>query len=379
MRLVATILLLLALGLTLRTPAVEACIHAPKDLEFPIEAGSQRGIVMWDNGREELVLMPGYKLADTKDGKSPEIAESGLVANFKSFAWLVPVPSIPDAYKETATTVFKDMHAFTTVHPRLEELKTDDGPVLTAPEETQEGMQFLEAVNIGEYSIQPIKAKGESGGKELNAWLKDKGFGEVSSASLRWYVKHDWCWLAVRMASDKGLPDKADVKPLQISFKTPRPVYPLKIQDGRGEFDAELWVIVRERLDLSKLRQWGLETPEMRDDYYVQDHRETGFAALPESVRAIGAEQEDFKALRLGAMFCYRISGKLMEAPDGQDVAAWVDDLYFEFEKDAAPKPKDEVKPTPPEEKQPEGDKPEGKSQDKPGDKKPEGKEGQGK
>lgn len=370
MRLLSILLPLIALGLVLSAPGVDACIHAPKDLEFPVEAGPQRGIVMWDNGREELVLMPGYKLADSKDGKSPEIAESGLVASFKSFAWLVPVPSIPDAYKEASATVFKDIHAFTTVHPRLEELKTDDGPVLSAPEEKQEGMQFLEAVNIGEYSIQPIKAKGEAGGKELNAWLKDKGFGEVSQASLRWYIKHEWCWLAVRMASEKGLPDKADVKPLQISFKTPRPVYPLKIQDGRGEFEAELWVIVREKLDLSKLRPWGLQTAEMRDDYYVQDHRETGFAALPESVRAIGADGEDLKALRLGAIFCYRISGKLLEAPDGQDVAAWVDDLYFEFEKDAAPKPKDEVKPTPPEEKKPE---------EKPGDQKPEDKKPPGK
>jgi len=336
------------LALASLTPGAGAGIYAPKAFAFPMQNGPQRGIVMWDNGREELVLMPGYTIGASKDPDAKlEINGDGLVPGLTSFAWVIPVPNLPDSYKEAATTIFKDIHAFTKVRPRLDELKSDDGPVISGDDAPKEGMQFLEAVNIGIYSIQPIKAKGEAGATELKAWLKDGGFGEISDSTLRWYAARQWCWLAVRLNSAKGVPETSDVMPLQISFKTPRPVYPLKINDDRGEFDAEVWLIVREKLDLAKLRQFGLRAPEQEDDYYMQENRETGFVKLPESVQDLCRESEELKALRLGTIFCYRLSGKGFESTKGEDVGAWLEDAYFAFDKDSAPKPATEVVPTP--------------------------------
>lgn len=342
----------------------DACIHPPKDFDFPIQNGPQRGIVLWDNGRQELVLQPGYTLGDSKNPDAKlEVSGEGLVTAFKSFAWLIPVPNVPDSYKEAGATIFKDMHEFTRVRPRLPELKGDEGPVISGDDDTEDGIKFLEAVNIGDYTIQPIRAKGDAGATELKAWLKDGGYGDISDSTLRWYIQRQWCWLAVRLASTRGLPETADSKPLHLSFKSDRPVFPLKINDGRGEFAAEIWVVTREKLDLAKVRAFGLRAPEQEDDYYMQENRETGFVELPESVQELCRESEDLKGLRLGAIWCYRFSGKGFESSRGEDVGAWLEDLHFALEKDSAPKPATEVKPTPdepapkdkpPEEKPPE-------------------------
>lgn len=348
-----------ALIAALPLPRAGACIHPPKDFKFAVENGPQRGIVMWENGRQELVMMPGYAVGSSKDPDAKlDIGDDGMVRDFTGFGWLVPLPEVPDGYKEASKTIFKDMHEFTRVRPRLEVLKGEDGPVISGDAPSEDGIKFLEAVSIGEYLIQPIKAKGDAGATELKAWLKENSFGEVSDGTLRWYVQRQWCWLAIKLSSAKGLPEAADAKPLQISFKTPRPVYPLKVNDGRGAFDAEIWVITRERIDLAKSRAFGLRTPEQDDDYYMQENRETGFVKLPQSVQDLSPDSEDFKGLRLGAIYCYRFSGKGYESSKGEDVGAWLDDMSFYFEREAAAKPAQEVKPTPAEEPKPPGDKP---------------------
>lgn len=353
MRLALALLAVVAV-MSLRGP-VDACVIGPKDFAFPVENGPQRGIVMWDNGRQEMVLMPGYALGSPRDKEAKlDVNDDGLVRNLVRLAWLVPVPSAPDSYQEAEAGIFKDIHEFTKVRPRLAELKSEDGPVLSEEGAAEEGMKFPQAVSLGEYTIQPIKASGEQGAKDLAAWLKDNGFGEVSPQVLRWYVARQWWWLAIRLNSSKGLPESGDAKPIHISFKTPQPVFPLKILDGRGDFDAEIWVITRERLDLAKSSTFGLNTADQLDDYYVQENRETGYARLPASVQALCKDSEDLKALRLGAIFCYRFSGRGLESPKGQDVGTWLEDLTFRFEKDAAPKPAQEVKPTPPPEPIPE-------------------------
>ena len=38
----------------------EACIHGPKEFKGYVDSGAQRGLVFWDNGREELVIQPAY-------------------------------------------------------------------------------------------------------------------------------------------------------------------------------------------------------------------------------------------------------------------------------------------------------------------------------
>ncbi|MCL4730696.1 MAG: DUF2330 domain-containing protein, partial [Planctomycetes bacterium] len=271
-------------------------------------------------------------------------------------------------------TVFKDLHEFTTVRPRLAELKSEDGPAIAPESEGGQGMQFPAARNLGDYQLHVIKTRGEAGAAELRKWLRDNGHAEPAEDALRWYAQRQWCWLVARLNSARGLPDAADLKPLRLSFATPRPVFPLKLCDGRGAFDAEIWVITREKLDPAKLRPFGFAAPEQDDDYYLQENRETGFTRLPESVQELCRDSEELKGLRLGTIWCWRLSARNLEARNGQDVGSWLDDLQFALERDSTAKPEREARPTP-EEKPGEkpGDRPDDKGADQ-GEKAPGGK-----
>jgi hypothetical protein len=334
----------------------DACIHPPKAFKGVVDSAAQRGLVFFDNGRQELVLQPGFTV-NTAELGADEFTEDGLLKNFKAFAWIVPLPSLPDSYAEVEPALFADLDEFTPIGPRIPspERDADDGPPMVF-DEGDEDVEFFEPLEVGSYSIQPIKAKGEQGGKELAAWLKSNGFGEVDERVLRFYLQAEYYWLAVKLSADAGLPADGSVKPLQISFKTPRPVYPFKIHDKRGEFDLELWLVTREAVDLTKSRQFGIETAEQISDSDRQQNREISYVKLPESARAIADGSPDLKALRTGKVFVYRFFGRDIDADDGLDLALLQDELHWEFEKDAAPKPKEEVKPTPPEEEKKEGE-----------------------
>jgi len=340
--------LLLAAAVTTAPDCPQACIHAPARFTAYVDSGAQRGLVFFDNGREELVIQPAYTV-NTTELKPDQFTDDGLLKNFNAFAWLVPLPSLPDSYAEVEPKVFDDLAGFTEVVSRIPE--PERGPDEAKIYTDDDKVEFLEALEVGAYTIQPLKATGEAGGKELASWLKDNGFGELDERVSRFYVEGGFYWLAIKLSAPAGLPEEASAKPLRISFKTTRPVYPLKIYDKRGELDLELWLVTRDSVDLTKSKVFGLQTAEQISDNGQQKNRETSYIRLPESVRAVADASPDLKDLRAGKVFIYRLFGHNLDAEDGLDLALLQDDLHFEFEKHAAARPKEEVKPTPAEEK----------------------------
>lgn len=328
----------------------QACIQPPKDFTRYVDTGTQRGLVFFDNGREELVIQPAYTVS-TIDVPAAEFTDAGTFKHLTSFAWVVPLPSLPDAYAEVEPAVFDDLAKFTEITARVPEPErgSDDGEVVFGE---KDALEFFAPVKAGAYKIQPLKANGEAGGKELTAWLEDNDFGALDERVLRYYLRAEYYWLAVKLDVPEGLPAEGSSKPLRISFKTPRPVYPLKIYDKHGEFDLELWVITRHAIDLAKSRRFGLETAEQHDDRDQQQNRETSYIRLPETVRAIADPSAELKELRIGKVFVYRFIGRDLDREGGLDLGMLQEDLFFEFEKDVAPKPATEVKPTPEEKKE---------------------------
>lgn len=306
------------------TPA-EACIHPQKEFKYPIKSGAQKGLIFFADGRQEMVIRPGYKV----DGEGLE-ARNDAVEGFTEVAWLVPVPSLPDNYEEVDDKMFGDLEKFTKAElgwpARNARVARDGEPGQDAD---QPGAQFEESVEVGDYTIQPVKAKGELGALELNGWLEDNGFGTVDAEIMKYYQDNDHYWLAVKLRNPEGLPADGTVKPLQIGFKTDKPVYPIKINEGRGEFDLELWLITNNKVDLDKTRAFGLTTVEQRDVDMEQTNRKTAFNNLPESVRDIAAGVDELKPLKDGDLHCYRFFGAGLN--EKTDLGKLKDDLKFEW------------------------------------------------
>lgn len=321
-------------GLSLFAPATEACIHPAKTFEYPLRAGAQRGIIFFHDGREELILRPSYQVEVDKS----KIREDGTLPGLSTLAWIVPLPSLPDRYTEADDSLVTDLQKFAAVETERQwRGGTAKGADRKNPSPAEDGAEFHEEVKVGNYTIQPIKASGEKGGIELNAWLDENGFGKVADATLKHYLDKGYYWLAVKLHKSEGLPANGTVKPLQISFATDKPVYPLKINAGRGTIDLEMWLFIKQKLDVKCLDAYGLwlaETEPTMGDGAVQKNRETAFDKLPESARkALEGAMEQQKALRPlkeGPLYCYRIFGRNLD--EGAKLSKLEKDLEFRFE-----------------------------------------------
>lgn len=310
----------------------QACIHPEREFKVPISADAQKGILFFDNGRQEMVIRPGYKL-DTKGLK----AKDDAIAGFTTVAWLIPTPSLPDNYKEVDAKLFTELESFTKAEQEWGANGIEDGQ--RSPRShgrpAAGGVEFHEQVKAGDYTIQPIKASGELGMVELKAWFKDNGFAEPKESLVRWYTENEYYWLAVKLHNPKGLLANGQVKPLQIGFKTDKPVYPVRINEGAGKFDLELWVVSRKEIDTKKSESLGLKTVEQRDPTMHQSNRETKFADLPAEVRKVAQDREGLNAMKEGKLYCYRFFATGVN--DKIDLSKWKGDLSFEFKPEVKP------------------------------------------
>ncbi|MCB9893144.1 MAG: DUF2330 domain-containing protein [Planctomycetes bacterium] len=307
----------------------EACLHPPKEFQFPIKAGSQKGLVFFADGREQLVIRPSY----TVEGEGL-VVKNDAVEGFNTLAWIVPVPNLPDTYEEADAKLFSELAEFTKPieDPAQDDKRNALGNDWHDSEKEKDGAEFLEQVKVGDYTIQPVKAKGEMGGLELNRWLTDNGFGSVDEKVMKHYIDKGYYWLAVKLNNAKGLPANGEVKPLRIGFATDKPTFPIKINQGRGSFDLELWVITSKQIDTDKTKAQGLKTVKQQDDEMVQSNQKTTFSRLPEVVKEVANDDEALKNLKTGDLYCYRFFGAGM---DGDcDLSKLDEDFTFTFKEE---------------------------------------------
>lgn len=219
---------LLLLGFCL-PPLAWACIHGPEDYVGEFHQEGQQALAVWDGGQEDLFLRPTVVFEEAAPAE---------------IAWVIPVPSVPSHYAEDKGRALEDLvqRYRNLTRPRSARNSPDNGAdsVESLPE--REPIELLEAKVAGDYTIQPIKAHGEAGAKALGEWLQTNGFGVVPAENMRYYVEREWVWLCVK-AKPSGR--KAKLAPLQITFATPRVVYPLKFSTHQGTFALELFVVTK--------------------------------------------------------------------------------------------------------------------------------------
>lgn len=219
---------LIVLSSLLAPSAVFPCWSRPLDYASAPEHGMMEALILWNQGREELLLKNDFRVKPGPGGELPS-----------HIAWVIPVPAVPDNYGVEDPGVFRDM--FETWRSQFDGFGApggvkggDDG-----------GITLLEEKTVGEYVIQPIQAKGSDGISALNAWLKSHGFGDVPAETAAYYVERGWTWLAVKVDPAKGeraLAERGTLRPLRVSVASPEVFYPLKFSANEGAFDVNLYV-----------------------------------------------------------------------------------------------------------------------------------------
>ncbi|MBI4617188.1 MAG: DUF2330 domain-containing protein [Planctomycetes bacterium] len=284
---------------------VFACEHLPRGYDGTLEQTAQEAIVFWNAGREILVLKNDFRIDPGASGQLPS-----------HLAWVLPVPSEPSAYAVEDVEVFRDLFAAWEeqfAENSKEELEEDGPPA-------GEEMELLKKVEVGEYEIQPIRARGEEGAKALGAWLSTNGFGEVPAENLAWYAGRGWVWLAVKVRLAQGeseLVRNGSLRPLSISFATDEIAYPVLVNAGQGTFDVNLYIVTEDEV---------ADIGEQVARYGFSFEGVLSFA-LPERVQAIqerAAREGSWKTIESPCV--HKVVGRGVNGPR-ISLASWKDDF----------------------------------------------------
>jgi Uncharacterized protein conserved in bacteria (DUF2330) len=200
-----------------------------KDINEP----TQKAIIVYDGGREDLILQVKY---------------TGPV---RDFGWLIPVPNLPTVRKGSMKC-FYELSQIT--QPEFgSPLQMDNGLRLhwgwglqsaTAAAATlPPPVKVVETKTAGAYKIAVLSAN-DSGG--LKQWLADNHFyfppekADVTDS----YIQKHWYFIAVKIRpggrllgfmSTSARLASGELNPLQISFASDHCVFPLKISSVNGK------------------------------------------------------------------------------------------------------------------------------------------------
>jgi hypothetical protein len=214
--------------------------HAPADGMFvapkfvwdkhkDINEPTQKAILVYDAGREDLILQVKYE---------------GPVSEF---GWLVPVPNLPTVQKGSMKC-FYELSQYTQRHFEnpWEHNQSRSVPLgmagMDSAEKAEPPVKVIEIKTVGAYEIAVLAAK-DTGA--LEKWLAANHFSFPTNATgvIDSYVQRQWYFVAAKVnlktggrglvASARKLP-AGELNPLQISFASKHCVYPLKISSANG-------------------------------------------------------------------------------------------------------------------------------------------------
>jgi len=331
----------LAACLSLLAAPAFACLHMPADFAGSVEQSAQGGIVIWNDGHEELILKNDFVIR----------AESGA-AMPSSLAWVIPVPNEPTRYGVESPDLFESM--FNLWEAEAERWRDRTGKVVheevskgwgarnspadSVDTDSVEGIELLEKHQVGAYEIQPIRTTGPESGPALNAWLTESGFSEVPAANMAYYVERDWVWLAVKVNAAKNessLSATGQLEPLRISFPSEQIVYPLKFSSHQGTFDVALWVITAEPLEGFEQHgqrtsthpgEWGPKNP-LTDYRFYGEGRWLPLPSEVAETQATAATEGSYAPLENAMGTKVPHVTKLWATVDGAKTTAWRQDF----------------------------------------------------
>lgn len=217
----------------------------------------------------EKVLIPDQRaLIHFASGTETLVIDTAFQGSGTNFAWIVPVPSLPEI--EPATTGLFSTLQFL-FRPNIEHdvpgyywlaiyigiivgyaawrkrrgrsvvdviavailLVLLNGMLLpslgSAPgSAAADSIQVLERKRVGVYDTATLKS---SDARAVLDWLRQNGFAVRTNfeSTIRVYAQEGWYFVASKIRLDAGMKDAAKAHPLMLKFRTERPVYPLRL------------------------------------------------------------------------------------------------------------------------------------------------------
>lgn len=244
-----TLLLLVSLLALALVPAIARAdgMFVPRkfvwDKHKDINEPTQKAIIVYDAGREDLVLQVKYE---------------GPV---EQFGWLVPVPTVPTV-QNGSMKCFYELSKLTQQREMGGPLAKGRGTYAAIGDESTQAepeVKVIEVKTVGAYKIAILSAN-DSGA--LKKWLDDNQFvlPPDPSGVIDSYIQRHWDFVAVKIDLDKSMFNlsatstssdlaSGELNPLQISFASDHCVFPLRISSLNGKpSEVQLYVLASDPL-----------------------------------------------------------------------------------------------------------------------------------
>lgn len=188
-----------------------------------INEPEQKAVVFFSKGTEQLIISPSYE------------------GSASSFAWLIPVPSRPKV-EILKGAIFHELAKL--VIPKRPDTK-GRGDLQTAVPKAA-GVTVIERKTVGAYDVSVLSA---TDSQALMKWLATNKYHlpPMAEGPVRGYIADKWTFVACRVktpSNAKGL-QTGTLAPLRFTFKTKKPVYPLKLSSANPKpFDLLVYLVL---------------------------------------------------------------------------------------------------------------------------------------
>ena len=202
--------------------------------QVDIREPEQKALLLFDDGLEDLVL---------------EVRYEGAAGDF---GWIIPVPSPPRMRSDDPRLFVQlSMRTQSSYSPRSER-----GRRMTVTMGSTFGpeVQVLQQTTVGIYDAAVLRAGGAAA---LARWLDDHGYRAPpgSHGIFADYARRGWVFVALRISpahrdsATRSSLASGSAQPIRLRFRTPEPVYPLRVSAlGRSPSQVLLYVIARRPL-----------------------------------------------------------------------------------------------------------------------------------
>ncbi len=184
--------------------------------EADIWEPSQKGIIVYENGLETLIL------------------QANFMGEAQDFAWVVPAPSLPEL-SEAEGKIFEQLHYLTA--PRVVYRDSsgcgglfgegdDDG------EGTLGGVDIISTETVGIYDTTTLSATDP---RALADWLRENGYNIPPHGEdiVKSYVDRGWYFVAMKIQRKidpkRYWYEEGGIQPISLKFSSARIIYPMKI------------------------------------------------------------------------------------------------------------------------------------------------------
>ncbi|MFN3165493.1 MAG: DUF2330 domain-containing protein [Phycisphaeraceae bacterium] len=175
-----------------------------------------------EKAQEAIIIF--HKGDDGQSARQDMILKIAVEGEVDQFAWVVPLPAVPETGKEDAA-VFEELHGY--VQARLAESSRRslndskaEGDKEGAAEDAPQAVELISRKIVGSYDVSVVREK-EAG--TLNKWLKDNGYQPVPDAEdvIGFYREQGYVFACVKVAEAELKKGSAiEMHPLRFSFDT---------------------------------------------------------------------------------------------------------------------------------------------------------------